>query len=755
MTRFFWASVLLIELALASDLTASKSPAHPTVAEHQSQFPPEVAFQCGYRNRFRNQETGNWATDKDVHATCLKGKLDILKYCRKVYPKLQITNIVESEKMSTIDDWCKETDGKPCKWSFLSKSYRCLVGEFESEALLVPQGCHFGHVDDPTKCKDFDYWNKTATLECAKRLGDLHVESFSILEPCGLDMFSGVEYVCCPRHATTKEELHVQVKLESSGSDKKSQQAETPGKSVASANDDDEADDEDDEDDDDDEEDEDGDDEFEKPILSPAKKASRQNKNHLLRFVTASSRSQGATTTIAPITSSSEHAVKPEELLDIYFRIADPEYEHDRYKEALLRLDKKHKKKVSSVMKEWSDLEVRYQAMTKQDPKHAQEFRHEMTTRFQKTIAALEEENKEQRRQLEEVHQQRIDAALNERKREAMHRYRDALADAGQGSTPKILRALEAYIKSEEKDRVHALNRYRHLLKSDPDAAQDHRPALLRKLHDIDLRINGTISLLKDLPLTKEMKIKDSAIAFWKGYRVENTPDIDDEALLRLDYSANEKLLEEYKKQVHVESKSSSYEANNKVAIDTFKMPPGDKKSTENIVKSPATPTLSPEIAAVKDTVEKLENAIDDKEKSDLKNVKYIDPIVFDPVVEIADVESSEADFKESKILDENNPFGSYAKQSLLDHQSSIIENTIYDEQQQRPNSYTYAIFGIAGVTLLVSVLLGTALVRRRTYHHRKGFVEVDACTPEERHVSLMQGNGYENPTYKYFDDKV
>jgi len=87
------------------------------------------------------------------------------------------------------------------------------VGEFESEALLVPQGCHFGHVDDPTKCKEFDFWNRTAELECAKRLGKLHVESFSMLEPCGLDMFSGVEYVCCPRHATRTEDLHVQVKL--------------------------------------------------------------------------------------------------------------------------------------------------------------------------------------------------------------------------------------------------------------------------------------------------------------------------------------------------------------------------------------------------------------------------------------------------------------------------------------------------------------------------------------------------------------
>ena len=34
----------------------------------------------------------------------------------------------------------------------------------------------------------------------------------------------------------------------------------------------------------------------------------------------------------------------------------------------------------------------------------------------------------------------------------------------------------------------------------------------------------------------------------------------------------------------------------------------------------------------------------------------------------------------------------------------------------------------------------------------RDGFIEVDAATPEERHMAAMQMNGYENPTYKYFE---
>ena len=40
-------------------------------------------------------------------------------------------------------------------------------------------------------------------------------------------------------------------------------------------------------------------------------------------------------------------------------------------------------------------------------------------------------------------------------------------------------------------------------------------------------------------------------------------------------------------------------------------------------------------------------------------------------------------------------------------------------------------------------------------FYYFQGFIEVDqTVTPEERHVANMQINGYENPTYKYFEAK-
>lgn len=60
------------------------------------------------------------------------------------------------------------------------------------------------------------------------------------------------------------------------------------------------------------------------------------------------------------------------------------------------------------------------------------------------------------------------------------------------------------------------------------------------------------------------------------------------------------------------------------------------------------------------------------------------------------------------------------------------------------------------GVALVVVIIVGVGVLRRRSRRStpsNQGFTEVDqAATPEERHVANMQTNGYENPTYKYFE---
>ncbi|VDN26089.1 unnamed protein product [Gongylonema pulchrum] len=333
---------------------------------------------------------------------------------------MDITNIVEYSHEVDIPGWCRE-EGSP-------------FGEFHSEALQVPHGCRFGHINDRQLCNDYAHWKDAAYKQCkTKVVGDkrMSARSFAVLEPCGLDLFTGVEFVCCP-----------------------------------------------------------GDEKTEADIKDASMKSVSQ---------------------------------------DPYFKLSDPANEHERFKEAQQRLEKRHRAKINKVMREWSDLETRYKKMKKTDEKGAEAFKREMTSRFQKTVASLEEENKEQKKQLEDVHEERVQAHLNEKKRQATHDYRAALAvQVGKANKHNVLKTLKTYIRAEEKDRTHMINRFRHLLRTDRDEAETYEPILLHQLRYIDLRINGTLAMLRDFP-ELERQVRPIAVEFWTDYRRENTPEVTDD----------------------------------------------------------------------------------------------------------------------------------------------------------------------------------------------------------------------------------
>jgi len=65
---------------------------------------------------------------------------------------------------------------------------------------------------------------------------------------------------------------------------------------------------------------------------------------------------------------------------------------------------------MSKVMRDWGDLERKYQEMRGQKglEDEAEEFKRTVTLRFQKTIKNLEDEADAEKKQLQAVHQQRV-----------------------------------------------------------------------------------------------------------------------------------------------------------------------------------------------------------------------------------------------------------------------------------------------------------------------------------------------------------
>ena len=84
---------------------------------------------------------GKWESDTDMKATCKKDKVEILEYCKKVYPERDITNIVESSHFVKINNWCK-LGQKKCRSGTQQwvKPYRCL-GKFRRHGVASFLSC--------------------------------------------------------------------------------------------------------------------------------------------------------------------------------------------------------------------------------------------------------------------------------------------------------------------------------------------------------------------------------------------------------------------------------------------------------------------------------------------------------------------------------------------------------------------------------------------------------------------------------------
>ncbi|XP_065288603.1 amyloid-beta-like protein [Dermacentor albipictus] len=221
---FFWIVLGLLCCSRAdgyAEASASAAASGSSVEPDVGHFQPMVALLCGH-GRLSNQylsENQRWVSDPDPKAVCTREKLSILEYCRKVYPKRDIRNIVESSRYYRLDGWCKA--GQHCSSGEGSvhwvKPYRCLEGDFQSDALLVPEHCLFDHIHNQSVCQSFDEWNRTAAQSCRGRA--MRLRSFAMLLPCGVDIFSGVEFVCCPPASSPSSDRDSQGKDTSSEDD--------------------------------------------------------------------------------------------------------------------------------------------------------------------------------------------------------------------------------------------------------------------------------------------------------------------------------------------------------------------------------------------------------------------------------------------------------------------------------------------------------------------------------------------------------
>ncbi|XP_037630187.1 amyloid-like protein 2 isoform X2 [Sebastes umbrosus] len=714
---------------------------------------PQVAMFCGKLNMHVNIQTGRWEPDPSGTKSCVGTKEGVLQYCQEMYPELQITNVVEANQPIRIENWCKK-EKKVCKGhAHIVVPYKCLVGEFVSDVLLVPEKCKFFHKERMDMCVSHQQWHGVAKEACSKSSMVLH--SYGMLLPCGIDKFHGTEYVCCPSSRGVEsappslpsqeddedEEVEDEEIDEADLDDDEDavEDSETPADEQPTQKEElvDEDEDEDDEDEEEyhyvyEDEEADKEDEYERKESN--KMSESQDEDKTLQEVKAVCTLEAET---GPCRASmprwhfdmslrkcvrfiyggcagnrnnfdsEEYCMavckrltmpptpQPTDDVDIYFETPADDKEHSRFQRAKEQLEIRHRNRMERVRKEWEEADRQAKNLPKAE-------RQTLIQHFQAMVESLEEEAASEKQQLVETHLARVEAMLNDRRRLALENYLAAL-QADPPRPHRILQALRRYVRAENKDRQHTIRHYQHVLAVDPEKAAQMKSQVMTHLRVIEERMNQSLSLLYKVPYVAE--------------------EIQDEI---------DELLQEQKADMD-QFLSSISESQPDVTVsseESVEVPVSEGKPYRPFQVTSLGSRSEPEGSAMSG----LDGLIGAEERIINSKPKISDNVVIDESLDVKEVVYSaervsvmhDDELETYRPLGEDFSFGSSALIGLL----------------------------VIAVAIATVIVISLVLLRKRQYGTiSHGIVEVDPMlTPEERHLSKMQNHGYENPTYKYLE---
>uniref|UniRef100_A0A8B9HZZ0 Amyloid beta like protein 2 n=3 Tax=Anser TaxID=8842 RepID=A0A8B9HZZ0_9AVES len=652
---------------------------------------PQIAMFCGKLNMHVNIQTGKWEPDTSGTKSCFGRKEEILQYCQEMYPDLQITNVVEANQPVSIDSWCKRGK-KQCKdHTHIVVPYKCLVGEFVSDVLLVPEKCRFFHKERMDVCESHQHWHTVAKEACLTEGMILH--SYGMLLPCGVDQFHGTEYVCCPQTKVVDEALSKEEEDEDEDEDYDVYKSEFPTEAgvedfTGTAVEEDE-----------DEEDEG---EEEEDVV--------EDRDYYYDSYKVDDYTEETTTEPSSDKAVSEKEVSsdmklPTDDVDVYFETPADDNEHARFQKAKEQLEVRHHNRMDRVKKEWEEAEHQAVNLPKAE-------RQTLIQHFQAMVKSLEKEAASEKQQLVETHLARVEAMLNDRRRIALENYLAAL-QADPPRPHRILQALKRYVRAENKDRLHTIRHYQHVLAVDPEKAAQMKSQVMTHLHVIEERMNQSLSLLYKVPYVAE-EIQDEIDELLQEQRA----DMDQFTSSISESQVDVRVSSEESEEIPLEGKPFR-----PFQVKTFPALPENEDPQPDLYHPMKKGSGMTELDGLIGAEEKVINS---------KN-KVDENVVIDETLDVKEM-----------------IFNAERVGGLVDEPDN--DNSLRDDFSFSSS----ALIGLLVIAVAIATVIVISLVmlRKRQYGTiSHGIVEVDPMlTPEERHLSKMQNHGYENPTYKYLE---
>ncbi|XP_052804541.1 amyloid-beta precursor-like protein [Mya arenaria] len=353
--------------------------------------------------------------------------------------------------------------------------------------------------------------------------------------------------------------------------------------------------------------------------------------------------------------------------------------EHAKFKAAEKAMQKQQHEKVTKMMKKWQDARENVADMRKSDAQGAEQLNKEITERFQRMYKAFEKEGESEKKQLVSLHQQRVQAMFNRKKRVLMTSYKEEL-ESETPSSAKVLSYLKQYIRTEEKDRLHTVNRFEHLRDTDQEEAARVHDSLVRHLKLIDDRITDAVTMLD-----RNTELRDKIKPEIEQFRHNKFRSLD-------------------------------------LTIDDVVMTP--KLDSEGETTSEHLP-------------------------------------IIDRILDSGDVSSEEHEYTNIKIDDEGLTMQETNQEPAVAHAQSNgasvqgAQASFSEKGSSSASASSVVGLAVGSVSVFIIIVVAVVMLKKRSARQpiTHGFVEVDpAASPEERHVANMQMNGYENPTYRYFE---
>lgn len=156
-----------------------------------------------------------WLTDP--YSSCTQSAKDALDYCQRVYPGLNVVNVLKVDRAVSFSvRWCDDDEDdenddtmnarlRPCRTVSSDENatvYKCLHGTYLPVNLYVPENCSFTQFPNQQDCRTDVEWTRLMKKKCSS--AGAYLRDFRFMQWCNaltagnrLSSFVGVEFVCC------------------------------------------------------------------------------------------------------------------------------------------------------------------------------------------------------------------------------------------------------------------------------------------------------------------------------------------------------------------------------------------------------------------------------------------------------------------------------------------------------------------------------------------------------------------------------